>query len=190
MVQPRLYVECAAVIAGCVAEAMKEDATYESVIETGINLATDEHITTFDERELTIKGSILRAMEVAEKHDDVFEARADIYENLLQWHAIDPVEVLTLTLCIFKVSRGDLRTSIIGGVNIGRDSDTIGNLNGALSGALHGADAVPVEWIEQVSNESVDKFRKVAKDMTQLIISGAKDSKAQAEGILRMAGRL
>jgi len=190
MVQPRLDTECAAVIAGCVAEAMKKDATCDSIVETGIRLASDEMIQTFDDRNLTIKESLIKAMEVAEKHDDVFEARADIYENLLQWHAIDPMEVLTLTLCIFKVSGGDVRSSIIGGVNIGRDSDTIGNLNGALSGTLHGAGAIPGEWIEQVGDESVAKFRKIASDMTQLIIKEARDSRTQAEGILKMAGSL
>ena len=190
MVQPRLDTECAAVIAGCVAEAMKEDATCDSILETGLRLASDEKIPTFDDRELTIRGSLKRALEVAEKHEDVFDARADIYGNLLQWHAIDPVEVLTLTLCIFKISGGDVRTSIIGGVNIGRDSDTIANLNGALSGALHGAAAIPKDWVDQVSPDSVDKFRNVAREMSQLIITGARESKTQAEGILKMAGRL
>jgi hypothetical protein len=36
----------------------------------------------------------------------------------------------------------------------------------------------------------VDKFRNVARDMAQLIINEARESKTQAEGILKMAGRL
>jgi ADP-ribosylglycohydrolase len=189
MYQPRLDVECAGVIAACVAEAMKADSSWESVVETALEFATDEAITTFDERDLTIKGSVQKAIDLAEGYDDAFEARPEIYRELLQWHAIDPVEVLTLTLCVYKITKGDLFRSVVAGVNVGRDTDTIANLCGAMSGAMHGAGAIPTTWLDQANEGSVQRFRDVASAMTDLLLARASSDKAQAESILERAGR-
>jgi ADP-ribosylglycohydrolase len=187
MYQPRLDTECAAVIAACVAEAMRPDATAARVLEVALDVACDETVTTFDERELTIRGSIEKAYGVAENHDDVFEARSEIYEELLQWHPIDPVEVLSLTLCIFKIAKGDMLASVLGGVNIGRDSDTIANLCGALSGCLHGVGAVPPAWLGQVKKESLDAFTSVADRMASLVSTKAAESRQRSEALLSIA---
>ncbi len=187
MYQPRLDVECAAVIAACVAEAMKAGSSHRDVVDTAVRFASDEVITTFDDRELTIRGTLERALDLADGYQDVFEARAGIYDALLQWHPIDPVEVLTLTLCLFKISRGDLVQSVVGGVNIGRDSDTIANLCGALSGAIHGAARIPQGWMDGVSQESLDRFKTVAEKMTELIARKASESRATAEMIVQLA---
>ena len=40
---------------------------------------------------------------------------------------------------------------MLGGVNYGRDSDSIGTMGGALAGALGGRGSVPDEWVEQIS---------------------------------------
>jgi ADP-ribosylglycohydrolase len=189
MYQPRLDTECAAVIAACVAEAMKPGSGYGDVLDVALRFATDEKIVTFDERELSVRGSVALAIEIASEHDDVFEVRSEIYDRLLQWHAIDPVEVLSLTLCMFGVAKGDLVQSILGGVNVGRDSDTIGNLCGALSGAIHGSSAIPQEWISQVKPESVERFRSVASEVTALLVSRARDARDQAVSLLELAGK-
>jgi ADP-ribosylglycohydrolase len=44
---------------------------------------------------------------------------------------------------------GDFKKSIIWGGNFGRDADTIAAIVGALSGAMHGASAIPPSWIEK-----------------------------------------
>ena len=40
--------------------------------------------------------------------------------------------------------------TILYGANFGRDADTIASMAGALAGALHGASALPVEWVEKM----------------------------------------
>ena len=44
--------------------------------------------------------------------------------------------------------------TILGGVNYGRDSDSIASMGGAVAGALGGSAAVPREWVEDVSAAS------------------------------------
>ena len=59
-------------------------------------------------------------------------------------------EVVTKSVCIFKMVNGNLKQAIISGVNLGRDTDCITAIAAGISGALTGASAVPDKWIEQV----------------------------------------
>ena len=59
-------------------------------------------------------------------------------------------EVVTKSVCIFRMVNGDVRQAIISGVNLGRDTDCITAIAAGISGALTGAGAVPEKWIAQV----------------------------------------
>jgi ADP-ribosylglycohydrolase len=47
-------------------------------------------------------------------------------------------------------TQGDFRKGMFWACNFGRDADTIAALVGALSGAIHGQEAIPSAWIEKV----------------------------------------
>ena len=59
-------------------------------------------------------------------------------------------EAVAEAFAVFKLTEGDFRQGIIYGGNFGRDADTIAAIVGALSGAQHGASAIPAPWIEKV----------------------------------------
>jgi len=170
MYQRGLDVDCACIMAACIAEAMKPTATVDSILKCALQHAPKEPLVTLVERQPnTIRDTLEKALDIAQKYDDVFEIREPLYQNCLQWHPIDPLEVLTLTLAIFSVAKGNTQQAIIGGTNIGRDADTIASLNGALAGALNGIQSVPQEWIDSVSPKSVEAFAKVARQFTQVV---------------------
>jgi broad specificity polyphosphatase/5'/3'-nucleotidase SurE len=52
------------------------------------------------------------------------------------------------------VSGGDYRQAVLGGVNYGRDADSIATMAGAISGALHGMAAIPPDWADGVAGGS------------------------------------
>lgn len=155
--QPALGADCASVIAVAVAEAMKADATVESVIESALRASS--RMPIYPERggtcKETVGNSIRKAVEIASKYDDVFEVREPLYKEALGYDAMDPVEVLALTFAMVHVSKGDVRKAIIGGANIGRDSDTISRLGGSICGALRGIDAVPQDLLQKVEEVCV-----------------------------------
>lgn len=153
--QPTLGVDTASVIAAAVAEAMKADATVESVIQCVLEISSDmpiypERSTLFSKE--TVGSAIDKAVNIARKHPDVFEVREPLYKECLSYGAIDPVEVVALTFAIVQASGGDPRKAIIGGANIGRDSDTISRLGGSICGALRGIDLIPKNWLEEIEN--------------------------------------
>lgn len=64
-------------------------------------------------------------LDAVEGYRDVLEVRQILYDRFLSYNGQDPWEVIALTLAIFKVANGDVWQCMVGGTNIGRDSDTI-----------------------------------------------------------------
>lgn len=190
MFQRGLDVYIPAVIAVAVAEAMKPDATMNSVIDCAIRIAPSKPFVTFDERNPNnLKDTLKKAVDIASKYDDVFSVRKGLYENVLQWHMIDPQEVFALTFGIFVASKGDTKMAMIGGANIGRDADTISNLNGALCGALNGVDSIPKDWVKKLGRAKGGlQFVETAEKMALLVMSKTKAMKKQEEQIRSMIG--
>lgn len=59
-------------------------------------------------------------------------------------------EATALALAAVALADGDPIEAILVGVNMGRDSDTIAAMAGAITGAMAGVDAFPAEWVERV----------------------------------------
>jgi ADP-ribosylglycohydrolase len=134
--------------AGCyaaaIAEALKRDATVDSVIAAA--KANGEH---------SMAEWIDRVMEVARQHTDVFALRNELTEWFRGWSMCGE-ENVTVALAIFCVTDGDLKKSIIAGVNWGRDTDCIAAMAAGLSGALSGKGSISQRWIDLVDNVTKD----------------------------------
>jgi len=99
---------------------------------------------TFDTRKIdTPYQHISLCLEVADKYTDVLAARKELYEKCLYYHTIDPLELLGLSCAMFKIAKGYVRLAVIGGTNIGRDSDTISGRGAVLSGPSRAPSASP-----------------------------------------------
>ncbi|NQV29698.1 MAG: ADP-ribosylglycohydrolase family protein [Candidatus Marinimicrobia bacterium] len=59
-------------------------------------------------------------------------------------------EAVVSAFAVFKLTEGKFKKGMIYAGNFGRDTDTIGAIVGALSGASLGIDAIPEAWIENV----------------------------------------
>ncbi|MCM8786331.1 MAG: ADP-ribosylglycohydrolase family protein [Candidatus Omnitrophica bacterium] len=186
MYQPQLDTECAAIFASCIAESMKPDATVKSIIEIALKKSPKNPYISFDKRNPdNIHDSLKKTLKIASKYKDIFSAREEL-RKVFQWHPIDPLEVLCLTLAIFKITNGNYKECLISAANLGRDSDTIGNLTGALCGALYGAKVIPEEWIKKISKKSIDVFYKVSYDFTSLLKKKYKEIEKQIFNIRKI----
>lgn len=197
--QPMLGVDCASVIAAAVAEAMKPEATVDSIIKCAIKVSSNMLIYSDRGYRFTkesIGGAIKKAVDVASKYDDIFEVRESLFKETLGYHAIDPVEVVSLTFAMIQVSGGEPKKAVIGGANIGRDSDTISRLGGSICGALKGIDAIPQDLLEKVEKVCIaektaapymDKpLAQVAAELTDAV----KAHISQLETRLNQVGKL
>ena len=170
MYQRGLDVTAASLLAATVAEALQPGATVESVLQAALDVAPRGALHTFDTRRFASAYDYLRCcLDIAEKYDDVFAVRAELYEKCLFYHMIDPLELWAFALVMFKIANGDVRRAAIGGTNIGRDSDTIAGRAAMLSGALHGAGPVPAEWVAMFKPSSLEKIQRNAGIFADLV---------------------
>ena len=87
------------------------------------------------------------------------------------------IEELPIAIGMLVVGKGDFRKSVLGGVNYGRDSDSIATMSGSIAGGLNGIENIPSDWLADIEkasrrnfSESADKIAAVAREI------GAKDA--------------
>ena len=183
MYQRGLDMTAAAMLAATVAEALKPDATVDSVCQAALDAAPREPLRTFDERPFhSAYEYVGTCLDIADKYDDVLAARGELYEKCLFYHMIDPLELWGYALAMFKIAKGDVRQAAIGGTNIGRDSDTIAGRAAMLAGTLNGAGGVPAEWAALFLPESLARIERNAKRLADFLASRKLDRLKARQG--------
>jgi ADP-ribosylglycohydrolase len=152
--------EAAGVLAAVVAEALRPGASVDSVVETCLAFAKDG-----------TRAAIEAVVTAAAGIDDWRNGLAALREAFAPFDSVGPryaepglgartpsrlhaIEELPIALGLLVVTRGDYAETVLGGVNYGRDSDSIASMGGALAGALGGTAALRRDWVDDVSEAS------------------------------------
>ena len=169
--------EAAAVMAACVAEAFKPDASVASIIDAALTVAKDgtaDCIAAIADRASTLtdwRAAIVPLRDIMRDYDsapdDFKGARGDGSNNYSpsREHAIEEVPI---ALGFLVVTGGDFEETVFGGVNYGRDNDSIAGMGGAIAGALHGIDALRPEWVDTINSANRIDLMPLASDMAEL----------------------
>jgi ADP-ribosylglycohydrolase len=152
--------EAAGVMAAAVAAAHSEGATPRSVVDDVLALARDG-----------TRDAIAAVAEVAETVHDWREAIPLLRKAVEPFDTVGPeyrapamdarrpsrtksIEELPVALGMVLVADGDYEAAVLGGVNYGRDADSIASMAGAVCGALGGLGAVRSDWATEVAEAS------------------------------------
>jgi ADP-ribosylglycohydrolase len=132
-------------MAAAVAEAFSPGASVESVLKAAV-----EYLPPRSAR--VMRGFIETTLSLGRSTGAYAAFRERYYaEHILPGIAMpDARETVPVALSLFYLADGDPRQTILYRANFGRDADTIASMAGALAGALHGASALPVEWVEKM----------------------------------------
>ncbi|HEU5362579.1 MAG TPA: ADP-ribosylglycohydrolase family protein [Gaiellaceae bacterium] len=151
--------EAAGVLAATVAHALHPDATVDSVVAVALRLAKDatrDAIEAVADAAARLDGWRDGGLETLRAAFAPFDSVGDVYARPAQnaripsrLHAIEEVPI---ALGLLVATGGDYGETMLGGVNYGRDSDSIASMGGALAGAL--GSPVPRDWVEQVAGAS------------------------------------
>jgi len=167
----------AAALACGIAEAVRPDSTMDSVIHAARDVLPKNLRSGFD-----------RAMDLAKQSSNPFELREKfelIYSGKgIRYNMSMGEEVIPKGFSIFRVTEGNLKDSIIGGVNFGRDTDCCTAVAAGLAGAFSGISNMPNEWIQQVDNAASQN------DFTVSQLSMKEMSESVYEAILNRKQRL
>jgi ADP-ribosylglycohydrolase len=153
--------EAAGVLAAAVGEATRPGATVDGVVEAALRLAKD---ATRDAIEAVARAAagldgwrtggleeLRSAFAPFDSVGDAYAAPAQDARTPSRRHAI---EELPVALGLLVATNGDYAETVLGGVNYGRDADSIASMGGALAGALGGRDALRRDWVDAVSAAS------------------------------------
>ena len=171
--------EAAAVMAACVAEAFKPDASVDSIIETALTFAKDgtrnaiEAIVECAGRLDEWQTSIAPLREVMRAYDgSADKGKWDRGNRTNDWQPSreHSIEELPIALGFLVVARGDFEKTIFGAANYGRDNDSIASMGGAIAGALHGIGTIRQEWTETINSANRIDLNPIAHRLSKLII--------------------
>jgi ADP-ribosylglycohydrolase len=146
--------DAAAAIAAAIAEAFKPEATVDSIIQAG-KAFVDENI-----------GQIIdECLDYAQKAPDILEVRDLFWRRFGGRVPTDSLEVVGESFAIFWIAKGDPKQCMIGGSSLGRDSDCVASIAGAIAGAFQGIDAIPKNWVE-ICQKAMDEDPHEIIDMS------------------------
>ena len=148
----------AAIVGIAIASATKPGATVDSVIGDVLKGHPRLVPRRLDDSQAYLRSNVTaeieRGLELTKKCQDFREMRVAfdvVYSGTGIPYAVSFAnEVVTKALCVFNMTKGNTKDSIISGVNMGRDTDCLAAVAGGISGSLTGAGSVPEEWIRQV----------------------------------------
>jgi ADP-ribosylglycohydrolase len=137
--------EVCAAVAAATAEALRPDATVDSVIKVALEQLPPD-----------ARKEVQQGLDWAKKAKDWKDLRP-LYEERYKGKPIsNAVEVLSGGLACFYLAKGQPREAILYAVNLGRDTDCKGYVAGGLAGAMRGIEAIPAEWVKVVEEEVVN----------------------------------
>ena len=94
-----------------------------------------------------------RGIAIGENAADVWQALPALHEELVcrhyHWADLAP-EAVAMAFGVLAAARGEFEMAVLGGVNMGRDADTIAAIAGAIAGAKHGYSALPAHWANRI----------------------------------------
>jgi len=151
----------ACVTAAAIASAAKPDSTADSVIDDIYKYCNRQVVNEID--------AGLKIAANCKDFRDLRKAFDSVYNGVGMPYCMSFAnEVVTKSVCIFKMVKGDLKQAIISGVNLGRDTDCITAIAAGISGALTGAASVPQKWIEQVDSATkVNPYTNTQRTMRE-----------------------
>jgi ADP-ribosylglycohydrolase len=152
--------EAAGVMAAAIAEALRPGATVDSVVETCLRLARDgtraaiEAVTKAARDVGSWQEAISALREAIRPYDGVGDRYREPLPDARLPSRVRSIEELPVALGFLVACEGDYLNTVLGGVNYGRDSDSIAQMGGQIAGALHGAKVVPEGWTRLIQERS------------------------------------
>lgn len=153
----------AAAVAAAIAEAMKPDATLDSVVEASMKYVA-----------YAVQDELAESLKVARECDSWIQLRRrlgrvyDTGRHLSRFPTTIYAEAMAHEcvvkgIAIFYVTRGDPKEAMTAGTNFARGADNIAAIAAGIAGAFSGSSTVPQEWVKMVDDATVDNEYTVSR---------------------------
>ncbi len=150
----------AAAISAAIAEALTEQATVETVVEAAIYGCLKGEIIGEKEARPAYGPYCLpllhRALAAVDGAENMEEAIIQLDRNI--GCNVDIQPTVACAVALFKAARGDWKKTILGGANLGGDTDTVACIAGMIAGAFCGFAEIDQQWYRtfKAANPALD----------------------------------
>ncbi|MFA5832908.1 MAG: ADP-ribosylglycohydrolase family protein [Bacteroidota bacterium] len=131
-------------VAAAIACAMN-GASVDEIIKTALEVLPKNSWTA---------SSITRGVSIGSSCNDVWSSLVPLHQSLACtyyfWTDVAP-EAVGLAFGLVAAARGKFEDAVLGAVNLGRDTDTIAAIAGAICGAHQGIQVIPERWTKRIS---------------------------------------
>lgn len=131
-------------VAAAVAVAMT-GAPLKKIIQAGLDVIPKDSWTF---------ASINRGVKIGSTSNDVWSSLEPLHSSIACsyyiWTDVAP-EAVGLAFGLIAAAQGNFEDAVLGAVNIGRDTDTIAAIAGAICGASRGIQVIPERWTKRIS---------------------------------------
>lgn len=158
--------DAAAAVAAAVAIAVVPGASLDDVLD-GAGATLHSHYGA------VMRDLIAQALTLADGEPSYEAFRATFHRTFRQTVACDSRETVPAVFGLLAVAQGDPQRSVESAANFGRDTDTIGAMIGAISGALAGGRALTDVWGTSIGDARLESERRLSAEMASLAISKA-----------------
>lgn len=170
----QLAVSGASAVAAGIARALTSDADTFRVVQAAFWGARRGEEIGRREGRVVAGPSVIRRMETAVA---LAAYGRELMETIQEIHAqigsgLHIAEAVPAAVGIFVAAAGDPMKAIVGGVNIGDDTDTVAIIAGSMAGALRGFQAVPQQLYEHLERANKLHLTDVARALTAVAQRG------------------
>ncbi|MNI13973.1 ADP-ribosylglycohydrolase [compost metagenome] len=163
--------EAAGLMAAAVAEALNRESSVQSIVETVIYLAKDGTRLALDavlnaasahDTWRTARDDLRNAMEPYDTVKNFSDRKKRGKGNANLPSRIHAIEEFPMAMAMLVLAQGDTMETIYGGVNYGHDADSIASMGGAIAGAMHGIDSIPLRYREPLNTVNKRDFDQLS----------------------------
>lgn len=161
-------IAAATAVAAAVAKAMDPEASLDDVLQAGIEgarmgLAEGQRRGARRLSVASVEKRIQFAIQIARTSDSWESAMRNLSEII--GSGIYATEAIPCAFGIIAANPNDIMGAIKMSANIGNDTDTIGSMVGAITGALYGAKTIPGRFLDTINNVNSFDLERVAQDI-------------------------
>ena len=159
----------AAAMAAATSEALQSVTSADSIIAAGIYGAERGYALAVGQGAMMVAGpSVARRIELAvslgKRHTGWETAIVDIADII--GSGLHVSEAVPAAFGLFACSPDSAVDAVISAVNIGNDTDTVATMVGALTGAFHGVEAFPADYLTTVDRMNHFNLAELARQIT------------------------
>jgi len=131
-------------VAAAIASAMMEDSL-QKIFDDSLSVIPTDSWT---------HSAITNGIIIGKEQNNVWSSLELLHNKIAceyyHWTDVAP-EAAGLAFGLVAASNGNFEEAVLGAVNIGRDTDTIAAIAGAVCGALNGESSIPKKWRDRIS---------------------------------------